>query len=362
MTPSDLQSRIALDGIAIFMQADATRIPLADDSVSAVITSPPYLDARTYGINAQRGCVAWIDWMLGVVRECLRVSVGPVIINCAGVTRDRCYRPGPEGLLYEAWRAGIECYRPAYWFRVGIPGSGSKNWLRADVEYCLCFKRPGKLPTFNIAGIGHKPKWGPGGEMSNRQSTGARVNQWGMDGGTRKNARGISQPMVAPSHVNQWGHSADSVSCAARGADGTRNDKNPPSHFQRISRGENGSETVQGYNLPVFADPGNLLKIKVGGGQMGHPMAHENEAPFPEGVPEFFIKGWTNPGDVVLDPFSGSGTTACVAARLGRIGIGCDLRFSQCELGARRYATPYAKKTKAAKVVKELPSLFAEVA
>ena len=41
-------------------------------------------------------------------------------------------------------------------------------------------------------------------------------------------------------------------------------------------------------------------------------------ARFPEGLPEFFIKFLTEPGDLVLDPFSGSNTTGSVAERLGR--------------------------------------------
>ncbi len=41
-------------------------------------------------------------------------------------------------------------------------------------------------------------------------------------------------------------------------------------------------------------------------------------ARFPEGLPEWFIRWLTKPGDLVVDPFAGSGTTAAVAERLGR--------------------------------------------
>ena len=47
-----------------FAQAHAIRLPLADDSVDLVMGSPPYMDARSYGINAQRGVGEWIDFML----------------------------------------------------------------------------------------------------------------------------------------------------------------------------------------------------------------------------------------------------------------------------------------------------------
>lgn len=50
----------------------------------------------------------------------------------------------------------------------------------------------------------------------------------------------------------------------------------------------------------------------------GHP------APFPEAIAEGHILSWSNPGDVVLDPFLGSGTTGVCAVRHGRNFIGIE--------------------------------------
>ena len=50
----------------------------------------------------------------------------------------------------------------------------------------------------------------------------------------------------------------------------------------------------------------------------GHP------APFPEALARDHILSWSNPGDVVLDPFLGSGTTAKMALALGRRCIGIE--------------------------------------
>ena len=47
--------------------------------------------------------------------------------------------------------------------------------------------------------------------------------------------------------------------------------------------------------------------------------------PFPSGLPEFFVRLFTDPGDLVVDPFAGSGTTARVAIRLGRRAIGIEI-------------------------------------
>jgi hypothetical protein len=290
-------------------QADATRLPLADRSVDLVFGSPPYCDARTYGIGAQRDCVAWVEWMLTVTAEAQRVARGPVLWVAAGVTRDRNYWPACEGLMWEWWKRGGDCqlYRPCYWHRVGIPGSGGKDWFRADVEYVMCFKRPGALPWANNTAMGHPPKWGPGGEMSNRLRDGERIN---------------GKPMYR------------------RGKDGKR---------QLTKRNADGDMESPTYHVPVKANPGNLIRTNVGGGQMGHPLAHENEAPFPEALAAWFIRSLCPPGGIVLDPFSGSGTTVAVAHRLDRHGIGMDLRMSQCELGRRRLLNPHHRRTRPAK-------------
>lgn len=48
-------------------------------------------------------------------------------------------------------------------------------------------------------------------------------------------------------------------------------------------------------------------------------------AMFPPSLPHFFIKKHSKQGDLVFDPFSGRGTTAFEACRMGRVGIGNDL-------------------------------------
>lgn len=64
----------------------------------------------------------------------------------------------------------------------------------------------------------------------------------------------------------------------------------------------------------------------------GHP------APFPETLPMRCIRLSSWPGEVILDPFMGSGTTLVAAKNLGRRGIGIELSERYCEIAAKRLA------------------------
>jgi DNA modification methylase len=94
--------------------------------------------------------------------------------------------------------------------------------------------------------------------------------------------------------------------------------------------------TTRAFKQVEIANPGNVIHCKVGGGLMGSPLAHENEAPFPEKLAEFFVKSFCPPEGIVLDPFCGSGTTLAVAKRLNRHYQGIDIRQSQVDLATRR--------------------------
>ncbi len=61
-----------------------------------------------------------------------------------------------------------------------------------------------------------------------------------------------------------------------------------------------------------------------------------HSAAFPTDLPTWFIKLFTIEGDVVLDPFMGSGTTAYAAKRLGRHYIGIDIVEEYCEVARER--------------------------
>lgn len=64
--------------------------------------------------------------------------------------------------------------------------------------------------------------------------------------------------------------------------------------------------------------------------------SNEHPAMFPEKIPSFFINLLTDPGDVVLDPFAGSGTANVVAKRKCRKTIGFDSKQEYVDLANKR--------------------------
>ena len=294
-----------------FVQGDVLHLPLASASVDLVFCSPPYEDAREYGIGFSLRGKDWVDWAVQGFQECLRVCRGLVAWVVAGKTKQFRWSATPALLLAALHEQGVNLRKPPAFHRVGIAGSGGPDWLRNDYDFIVCATAdPGKLPWSDNTAMGHPPKWAPGGDMSHRLSDGYRVNQWGHSydsGGTVVDKRGV-----------------------------VRSKKFRPSHREHTKRRRDGEMEVQKYRPPVLANPGNVIKCNVGGGVMGHPLAHENEAPFPQKLAEFFVRSFCPPGGIVCDPFSGSGTTVAAASECGRHGIGIDIRMNQCELGQKR--------------------------
>lgn len=72
----------------------------------------------------------------------------------------------------------------------------------------------------------------------------------------------------------------------------------------------------------------------------------QHSAVFPIALPEWFIKLLTVPGDLVLDPFNGSGTTCVAASRLKRDYLGIDINQEYCEVAINRLQSDLARNGK----------------
>ena len=104
---------------------------------------------------------------------------------------------------------------------------------------------------------------------------------------------------------------------------------------KNTQRGKNGElkKTKDIKPVPDFSPRNNIWKYNVGKGfNSSDKESHNHPAIFPEKLAEDHILSWSNEGDVVLDPFLGSGTTCKMAKKNGRKYIGIDTSEEYCAL------------------------------
>jgi len=81
-----------------------------------------------------------------------------------------------------------------------------------------------------------------------------------------------------------------------------------------------------------IARPSNVIEVRTESSQGTH------SAPFPRPLVEFFVKAFSDAGDIVFDPFLGSGTTMAAAEVLDRTGYGIEISPAYCDVALRRIA------------------------
>ena len=90
--------------------------------------------------------------------------------------------------------------------------------------------------------------------------------------------------------------------------------------------------TKKTFNINDERYKDNIWECAVAKNETDHP------AVFPESLIADHITSWSNEGDIVYDPFIGSGTTALVARSLGRNYIGSEISQEYCQIAEKRLA------------------------
>lgn len=115
-----------------------------------------------------------------------------------------------------------------------------------------------------------------------------------------------------------------------------------PSHPQaETSQYGNGKNRDNWTPHPLGAKPKDVIEVPTTCNGMNEKTPHPTQKP--EELVRKFILASSNRGDVVLDPFSGSGTTAVVAEQLGRKWLACDISREYNEWAIKRIQTAKQK-------------------
>jgi DNA modification methylase len=134
-------------------------------------------------------------------------------------------------------------------------------------------------------------------------------------------------------------------------ADAVREPHNPRS-IQKILTSGMSPAKAEAFKSPTVNGIGD--KRRYSGGVQGNPAGRNlrsvwniptepfpeaHFATFPKALVEPCIKAGSKPGDIILDPFAGSGTTGVVALRLGRSFIGIELSPAYAEMARKSLET-----------------------
>ncbi len=125
--------------------------------------------------------------------------------------------------------------------------------------------------------------------------------------------------IVPCKHAGQESHlRADGSSTAMRGKDG-----------------EVGGWTHKGQPTQDTRIPDSVIRVMRHKGKIGQDIDHP--AVFPVALPEFVIEAYTDAGDLVFEPFGGSGTTMLAAERTGRVCRSVEIAPEYVDVALKRF-------------------------
>ena len=239
---------------------------LPRDCVDAVVTSPPYLDARPECPSPSLAHFEAIFSELGrIVRE-----GGPMLLNLGRLFRDGRELRWHEGILLACERAGWAHVDTRVWIKPNA------NPIRGNVfadshELVYVLGEPGAVLNVDAVRTAYEPE------------SIARLGRiWRRGRSVKGDDRG-----------DQHGRQVNEIGARGRSF-----------HVAYVGR------------------------------EKGNP----HPAPMPLEVAEWMVALASWPGETVLDPFAGSGTTALAARRLGRRCVAIELEADFAAVAARRLA------------------------
>ena len=236
---------------------------LEDNSIDLIVTSPPYSDQRksTYGGIHPD---KYVEWFLPISTELLRVlkPTGSFVLN----------------------------------IKEKVVNGERHTYV---IELILALRRQGWLWTEEY--MWHKKNSFPGKWPNRLRDAWERLLHFNKD----KKFNMYQDEVKIP--IGDW--STKRLANLSE-TDKTRDESKVGSGFGKKIENWVGKDMVL---------PDNVMYMATESSNKNH------SAAYPEGLPEWFIKLFTQEGDVVLDPFLGSGTTSRVANRLNRHSIGIEM-------------------------------------
>lgn len=260
-----------------------TMARMAPASVDLIMTSPPYAGKRT-DLYPAPDPAEFVDWWMARATGMARVlkPTGSLIVNIKEGTTDGERQTYVLELVLAMRRAG---------------------WLWVD-EY-----------------IWHKPNPYPGKWPDRLKDGFERCHHFTRAPGFKFNPPAVQVPLTDYA-IHERDHPVPSHAIDDDFMSGT---------------GSGCSTNRTRIRMRTHAIPSNVISITLGNHTNKHP------AKFPERLPSFFIKLLSDEGDLIYDPFGGSGSTAMAARELGRRWIMSEINDEYCQMAAKRLGMNQAR-------------------
>jgi site-specific DNA-methyltransferase (adenine-specific) len=259
---------------------------LPDNCIDLFITSPPYDGQPKYNDQQVYDRAWYREVFLPITEQMLRVlaPTGNFVLNY----RSRRYNKERGILQYELvfWlrEQGWLFVEDFIWGKLNPPPGKFTQCLKDGVEYCFQFAKGRDFRFYPEQGLIKSRLSDEEREYRNRLNLRKRPSRE-----SRPSGHGASEANARPDWVR------------------------PSTLIQ---------ENVANYSNCVWFKRAREMGL--------HP------ASFPEEIPEFFIRLMTKAGDVVCDPFAGSGTVGASATKLGRRFILGEAQSLYCEIAKLR--------------------------
>lgn len=265
----------APEGCNQIIQGDClTVLPqLPAESVDLIVTSPPYADSRknTYGGVAPDDYVAWFMPIAAELKRVLKPQ-GTFILN----------------------------------IKEKVVGGERHTYV---IELILAMRQQGWLWTEEF--VWHKKNSYPGKWPNRFRDSWERCLQFNK----QKQFHMYQDSVMIP--MGDW---AKSRLRNLSEADQRRDESKAKSGF---------GKRVANWVGRTMVYPTNVLHLATETGNRGH------SAAFPLELPKWFIKLFTQEGDLILDPFMGSGTSAIAARQLDRYYLGIEIQSEYIDIAEK---------------------------
>jgi DNA modification methylase len=303
---------------------------MPSDSVSLIITSPPYFQQRDYGgkneeIGNEEKVEDYVENLMKVFRECVRIlkKDGSIIFNVGDKYKEQNLLLVPYRFALKVLEEGqVKLVNEITWVKLNpVPKQYAKRLINSKEPFFHFVKSKNyfhEINSFLMSPINKKNKNGNGigkkyfeliktSDLSPEKKEKANTElkeiidevKRGEIEGFRMKIKGI--------HALPYG-----------GQQGGR-------MTQILTKG-----------FTIIKIHGNGLKRDIIESPVETIKGIEHPAIYPEYVVKELIKLLTKEGDIVLDPFIGSGTTAVASKKMGRKYIGIDINKKYCKDAEKR--------------------------